>query len=199
MATDYEQNHPPLRNPLVDYERADLSARGILLFLAGLLVAGVFIELVIWGMFHFLARSEALFPSGTVSPLMSAQQRAVREPEPGSILQNTPSVNMSVFPEPRLQVNDAGDMQAYLRSEQGLLNAAPFTDTNGAVHIPITLAMQLIEQRGLPTRPNAPPPEINLQTESGNPALLHEVPGPLTPGGAGEKPGKTAGAQPKQP
>jgi len=187
MATDHND---ALRNPQVDYERADLSPRGILLFLLGLFIAGVFIELVIWGMFHFLARSEALFPSGTVSPIMSAQHKAPPESAPGSIMQNTPSVNLSVFPEPRLQTNDAGEMQNFLNSEQELLNPAqPFTDPSGAVHIPISLAMQLIEQRGLPSRPGAPPAELNTQTESGNPKILNEVPGPLPPGVGGAKRG----------
>jgi hypothetical protein len=186
MATDHND---ALRNPQVDYERADLSPRGILLFLIGLFISGVFIELVLWGMFHFLARSEALFPQGSVSPLVSAQHKAPPENEPGSIMQNTPSVNLSVFPQPRLQANDAGEMQNYLKSEQELLNPSqPFTDPSGAVHIPISMAMQLIEQRGLPTRPNAPPPEINTQTEAGNPKLLNEVPKTLPPGKPGAKP-----------
>jgi hypothetical protein len=181
MATDHND---ALRNPQVDYERADLSPRGILLFLLGLFIAGVFVELVLWGMFNFLARSEVLFPQGTQSPLLSAQQRAVPEAAPGSIMQNTPSVNLSVFPEPRLQTNDAGEMQSYLKSEQELLNPAqPFTDSTGAVHIPISLAMKLIEERGLPTRPSAPPAEINTQTEAGNPEILNETPKPLPPGG----------------
>ncbi len=182
MATDYND---ALRNPQVDYERADLSPRGILLFLIGLFIAGVFIELVIWGMFHFLARSEALFPQGTVSPIQSAQRRAVPENQPGAIMQNTPSVNLSVFPEPRLQTNDAGEMVNYLKSEHELLNPPqPFTDNGGAVHIPISLAMQLIAQRGLPTRPSAPPPEINTQTGAGNTKILNEVPQSLPTGGA---------------
>jgi hypothetical protein len=166
MATDYND---ALRNPQVDYERGDLSPRGILLFLLGLFIAGVFVELVIWGMFHFLARSEALFPQGTVSPMQSAQHRAVPENQPGAIMQNTPNVNLSVFPEPRLQTEDWQEMQKYQKSEQDLLNPPqPFTDGNGAVHIPISLAMQLIAQRGLPTRPSSPPPpEIGGPTAGG--------------------------------
>jgi len=194
----YDQNLPPLRNPQVDYERADLSAKGILWFLAGLLIAGVFVELVIWAMFNFLARSESLFPQGTTSPIFNAQ-KVKAEPQPGAVMQNTPPVNLSVFPQPRLQTNDAGEMGEYLHSEQELLSAKPFYGPSGAVHIPISLAMKLIVERGLPTRPNAPPPEINLQTGSGNPELLHEVPGPLTPGKAGEQPGKSSGAEQKQP
>ena len=199
MGTEgYEQHLPPLRNPQVDYERADLSAKGILWFLFGLLVAGFFIELVIWAMFHFLARSENLFPQGTASPVFNAQ-KVKTETQPGSIMQNTPPVNLGVFPQPRLQTDDAGEMQSFLYSEKKLLDAPPFMGPSGAVHIPIALAMKLIEQRGLPTRPNAPPPEINLQTTSGNPELLHEVPGPLAPGKAGEQPGKASGAEQKQP
>jgi hypothetical protein len=191
----YEQNLPPLRNPQVDYERADLSAKGILWFLFGLLVAGVFIELVIWGMFNFLARSERLFAQGTVSPVFNAQ-KAKTEPQPGAIMQNTPPVTLSVFPQPRLQTDDAGEMQSYLASEKKLLNAPPFVEPSGAVHIPIDLAMKLIVERGLPTRPSAPPPEVNLQTGSGNPELLHEVPGPLAPNHGGEKSGSGGEQQP---
>ena len=46
MATDHS-NYDPLRNPQVDYERADLSPAGILWFLIGLFISAVFIELVI--------------------------------------------------------------------------------------------------------------------------------------------------------
>ncbi len=40
-------------------------------------------------------------------------------------------------------------------------------DPSGTVHIPISQAMKLIEERGLPVRPNAPPPDVNTQTEAG--------------------------------
>jgi len=193
---DTNHDHNPLRNPQVDYERADLSAKGILFFLIGLFIAGVFVELVLWGMFNFLARSEYLFASGRQSPVLNAQKGPVVEHQPGYDLQNTPAVGLSVFPEPRLQTNDAGEMQFYVHQEQEVLNPSePFKDSSGAVHIPITLAMKLIAERGLPTRPKAPPPEVNMQTSAGNPELLHEVPGPLPPGSPNEKPGQN---QPRQ-
>ncbi len=75
MATE-NSKYDPLRNPEVDYERADLSARGIVLFLVGLLVAGVFIELVLWGMFRFMAKSDVLFPQSQPNPMMSARKLA---------------------------------------------------------------------------------------------------------------------------
>jgi len=165
MAT--ENNHgDPLVNPAVDYDRTDLSARGILLFLVGLLVAGIFIELVIWGMFRFLSHS-TLFVQGNPSPMMQVQ-RAMPEAAPGVLLQNTPAVNTNVFPSPRLQTDDVAEMNKFLEQEQKILNPAqPFADSTGAVHIPISEAMNLIAQRGLPVRPSAQPADSAAQTEAG--------------------------------
>ncbi len=158
MATE-DTNYDPLRNPEVDYERADLSAKGIILFLVGLLVAGVFIELVLWGMFRFMAKSDVLFPQSQANPMMSAQKLAPG-PVPRSVLQNNPPEDITVFPEPRLQTGDAADMEKFMTSEEHTLDPQqPFMDSTGAVHIPIAQAMKLIEQRGLPVRPNAPPPD----------------------------------------
>ena len=157
-----------LRNPAVDYDRTDLSARGILLFLAGLLVAGIFIELVIWGMFRFLSHS-TLFAQGNPSPMVQVQ-KAMPETAPGARMQNTGQINTQVFPQPRLQTNDAADMDALLRQEnKTLYPPEPFEDSTGTVHIPINQAMALIVERGLPVRPSSPPPDFNAQTQAGNP------------------------------
>jgi hypothetical protein len=149
-----------LRNPQVDYDRSDLSPSGILYFLIGLLIVGIFIELVVWGMFRFMAHSEVLFAHGQQNPMALKQQ--VPTQNPASVLQNTPGVDLSLFPQPRLQTNDAGEMSQYLTSEKELLDPKqPFTDLSGAVHIPVSLAMQLVAERGLPVRPKAPPAELN--------------------------------------
>jgi hypothetical protein len=195
-------NHDPLRNPQVDYERADLSARGILWFLVGLLVAGVFIELVLWGMFRFMARSQELFPQPALNPMYQAQQAQKAAPSGGtrSVLQNAPAVNLDVFPEPRLQTYDAGEMSRFVNSEQKLLNVKqPFADPSGTIHIPISLAMQLIVERRLPVRPSSPPPEINTQTAAGNIRMLDMQAGPLGPTAGGESSAKPAGGEQKQP
>ncbi len=166
MATDNHLNDA-LRNPSVDYERADLSPRGILLFLVGLLICGVFIELVLWGMFRFLRNSEGIFAQGQANP-MAVSQKAAPENMVGAKMQNTPAEDTAVFPTPRLQVNDAGDMQRFLASEQKILDPAqPFTDSRGVIHIPISEAMKLVEQR-LPVRPNAPPAELTSPEDVGS-------------------------------
>ena len=92
MATN-DTHYDPLRNPQVDYERSDLSARGILWFLIGLFIAGFFIELVLWGMFHFMARTEALFPQPQVNPMLASGRNirlAHRLWESGEIYQYIP-------------------------------------------------------------------------------------------------------------
>lgn len=141
-----------LKNPEVDYDRTDLSPRAILLFLAGLLVAGVFVELALWGMFHFLARSP-LFAQGNPSPMVSAQKEPALS-APGKDFENTSNINPEMFPQPRLQTNDVMDMNRLLQSEHKILYAdQPFLDSTGTVHLPIREAMKLIEERGLPVRP----------------------------------------------
>ena len=199
MATNHD-NYDPLRNPQVDYERADLSARGILWFLIGLFITGVFIELVLWGMFHFMARSQALFPQPPMNPMRQAQQAPPATAGSRSVLQNTPAVNLDIFPEPRLQTYDAGEMGRYVNSEQGLLNPKqPFADPGGAIHIPVSLAMQLIVERGLPQRPNPPPAEINTQTAAGNTKMLDMQAGPLGPTASGASSAKPTAGEQKQP
>jgi len=157
MAT--ENNYDPLRNPLVDFDRTDLSPRAILFFLIGLFVCGFFVELVLWGMFRFMAKSDVLFPSPPTNP-MAVAQPSPPQPPSRSIFQNAPAVSVGVFPEPRLQVNDAGDMNKFLASENELLNPPqPFKDASGTIHISISQAMKVIAERGLPVRPNPPPKE----------------------------------------
>lgn len=181
-----------LHNPAVDYDRTDLSPHGILLFLVGLLVAAIFIELVIWGMFRFLSHS-TLFVQGNPSPLVQAMKTAP-EKAPGADLQNAGDVSTQVFPTPRLQTDDVADMNNYLNQEKKILYPEqPFEDGAGNVHIPIDQAMQLIVERGLPVRPNAPPPDFTAQTEAGNPMFTwkegqsHGQPNDTTPQGV--KPG----------
>ncbi len=72
----------------------------------------------------------------------------------GLDFENTTGVNPSVFPEPRLQTDDAVDMNRLLQSERKILYAEqPFKDQSGTIHLPITEAMKVIEERGLPVRP----------------------------------------------
>jgi len=161
MATNHD-DYDLLKNPAVDYDRTDLNPRGILVFLVGLLIAGVFVEIVLWGMFHFLARSP-FFAKGNPSPMLNVQ----KEPPltaAGKDFENTSNVNPVTFPEPRLQSNEVLDMDQFLASEHKILYTdQPFVDPNGTVHLPISEAMKLIVERGLPVKPANPPTTATAQ------------------------------------
>ena len=151
MATNHD-DYDLLKNPEVDYDRTDLSPRGILVFLVRLLIAGVFIEIVLWGMFHFLARSP-FFAQGNPSPMLNVQ-KAPPLAAAGKDFENTSNVNPGAFPEPRLQTNEVLDMDQFLESEHKILYVdQPFVDKSGTVHLPINEAMKLIVERGLPVKP----------------------------------------------
>jgi hypothetical protein len=153
MATNHDHDeYDLLKNPAVDYDRSDLSARGILVFLAGLLVAGIFVEVVLGGMFHFLARSP-FFAKGNPSPMV-IEQKAPPLKAAGADFENAHNINPEIFPQPRLQTNDVRDMKDLLESEHEVLYPAqPFADQNGTVHLPINEAMKLVVERGLPVKP----------------------------------------------
>jgi hypothetical protein len=129
-----------------------------------LFVAGVAIHLIVWGLFKvFTWQSQRNDPR--LNPLVD--QKA---PSVGSVLQNTPRVNVQQFPEPRLQPDDVGDMDKMRIQEETILNSKPWKDQGGAVHIPIDEAMKIVATQGLPSR-NAPAATEGApagQTESGN-------------------------------
>jgi hypothetical protein len=150
MHTDPNQNSTGpehIQNPEVSFEKRDLGARGILLFFAILFISGAAIHLVAWGLYKAFSNvSEAHQPPA--NPLVPGRQQA---PPPG-VLQNAGSVNIRQFPEPRLQTDEASDVKRFLWQENQLLEAKPWRDQAGAIHIPLTEAMRIVAQKGLPMR-----------------------------------------------
>ena len=74
-------------------------------------------------------------------------------------------------PPPRIQPNPALDMQSYLQSQQSLLNSYGWIDRqNGIVRLPVDRAMELLLERGLPSRAvNTPQTEAPpLKTKNGS-------------------------------
>jgi hypothetical protein len=73
-------------------------------------------------------------------------------------------------PEPRLQSSPTEDLQQMLAAEQRILNSYAWLDGNqGAARIPVSVAMDLVAQRGLPVLPAAPsaPAAFSVPSESG--------------------------------
>ena len=77
---------------------------------------------------------------------------------------------INAFPEPRLEDNERTEINDTRYAEEVRLNSSGWVDQSaGVAHIPITQAMQLIAQRGLPTTPQAgtaPPSIVNTGREA---------------------------------
>jgi hypothetical protein len=120
-------------NAAVHHETTDVNIRAILGFGAGLIVVGIMVHVAIWLLFMFFAAREAQRVAPEF-PLSAGQ--ADRVP-----------------PEPRLQTNPRQDLRDLRSGEDAILSTYGWVDRNaGIVRIPVTDAMKLTVQRGLPAR-----------------------------------------------
>lgn len=166
MATDHNhETHDHLHNPDVNYERQDLGSKNILLFFAILLIVGVIIHFVVYGVYGAMEKVVAKMDVQP-NPL-----KPVEAPPEASILQNTPMVRLGKFPEPRLQSDDVTDMRVFRWKEAQILDPEqPYQDQSGAVHIKIDDAMKELAQKGLPARkPGTQGATVVWQSNAGNP------------------------------
>lgn len=210
MATNHGHGNGAERNLNVEYDKSDLSARSIVIFLAVLGVCALLLQFVVLGLYAAMTRiADQHEPE--ISPLV---QQTV-EPRQG-ILMNTANVNTQQFPEPRLLrhltqtgldnrfVGEPGEMTKFLEQESAALAAQPWRDKQGNVHLPINQAMKDVVTRlpvrsggtELPNYPGAsqvysyPPPETEaIQPGTGS--------GQTTPGEA--QPGETENSSAGKP
>ena len=113
------------------HETRDISVTVIAWFAAGLIISAIAIYVAIAGLYrHF--------------------KRQTSSPEPASrIALKAPMV----VPAPQLQVNPAMDFERFRAAEETQLNSYGWIDKKaGVIRIPIERAMDLIAERGLPTR-----------------------------------------------
>jgi hypothetical protein len=116
------------------HEPRDLPTRGILAF--GILF------LIVMGLVFVAVTALNILYLG----------RLPAAPFPPVDLQNAPVPTLP--PEPRLEAEPGQQLQRLRSEEEKLLNSYGWVDQNaGIVHIPIDRAMDLLAQRGLPSRP----------------------------------------------
>jgi hypothetical protein len=117
---------------LTDHEESDVNVRAIFAFGLGLLAVGLVVYLAVWLLFGFFDRR--LATGSPEFPLAIGHE--ARQP-----------------PEPRLQVTPREDLDALRAQQRDRLESYQWVDrTAGTVRIPISEAMKLAVQRGLPTR-----------------------------------------------
>jgi hypothetical protein len=130
------------------FEHQDLGSRPVYGFLISLVVVGVLVYYIMWGMFHFL-NSYNRKNQPAANPMVQAEQDT-REPD-------APRTNEKIqreFSEPRLEDNERTELAPFRYQEEQMLNSYGWIDQNaGVARIPITKAMELIAQRGLATTP----------------------------------------------
>ena len=138
------QPHPANSAGNGGYERRDIGVAGVLYFLLGLAVGGLLVYFVVDGIYHFLdKRSEA--EQAPVNPLVTNAPTDTRH-----ISKDYPQ---GAFPNPRLEEDERGQLNGIRLKEEQALSSYDYIDKNaGTVRIPIDRAMDLIVQRGLPTR-----------------------------------------------
>ncbi len=116
------------------YETKDFPMRTVVIGSLGLIAIMLFFSLAMWWlMFHFAKREMAA--SAPPHPLAKVEGPAVP-------------------PQPRLQPKPRQDLLALRAWETEVLSSYDWVDKDeGIVRIPIERAMDLLAQRGLPSRP----------------------------------------------
>ena len=169
--SDHKHHHLHENHEDLGFEREDLGGRPIFAFIASTLVIGVLTYYAIWGLFHFLD-AYSLKHQQTRSPWIEVQQptRTVEEQE------------IKNFPEPRLEANERSEINDFRYKEEEELNSYGWVDEKtGVAHIPISQAMQLIAQRGLPTTPQTgtmPFSPVNMSRAAAEASDTSSVPAP---------------------
>jgi hypothetical protein len=127
-----------------DYERRDIGVGGVLYFIAGLVAAGLLVHFVVSGFYSYLEkRSNA--EQTPISPLVEKAPTDTRH-----VSRDYPQ---TVFPSPRLEEDERGQLNGIRIEEENTLNSYGWVDQKaGTVRIPIDRAMDLVAQRGLPVR-----------------------------------------------
>lgn len=128
-----------LDHPDVHYEHSDISARGVIATGAGILLTIWVIVGLLYFLFEYFSRARTE-SSGNALPITSQLGHGVPLP-----------------PEPRLQESPSNDLHEVRAAAEAALNSYNWVDRqHGIVAIPIDRAIDLVAQRGIPSK-KAPP------------------------------------------
>jgi len=155
------------------FERRDVGVAGVVYFLVGLAFACVIVYFVISGLFGYLQkRSEA--EQTPVSPLVTSTVKDTRHLPPeyktDAESRDYEKYLQKNFPSPQLEIDERTELNKDRLREEQTLNTYDWVDQKaGTVRIPIERAMDLIVQRGLPTRGPAQTADNGSKKAKGTP------------------------------
>jgi hypothetical protein len=128
--------HEPHVNPAVSHERRDVNVFQISAFGIGLLLGCIVVVFAMWAMFDFLFAREDKKNLGNPAAAM---------------LNERPKLP----PEPRLQAEPKVYLKDLRADEDAILSSYGWVDPNkGIVRIPIDQAIDIVAQKGLPSKPS---------------------------------------------
>ncbi|HUS20259.1 MAG TPA: hypothetical protein VMZ25_11475 [Terriglobales bacterium] len=154
VTTDREHGH----------EESDINVKAIFGFALFLLIGGIVAHVALWGMYVYLDRRAEKANEGVATPVqlqVAAQQSAATEKKSaqgGQVGEKHAETSKEVlqrlqaqFPAPRLQDDDVRDMHMLRANEDKMIGGYTWIDKNGGVvRIPVSRAMEVIAERGLP-------------------------------------------------
>ena len=119
-------------NEEAEFERQDLGAKPVILFLVGLTVGCLLVALALRGMYSYLdARENRHQPA--LNPLVQQTHTDTRSVARGDIAK---------FPQPRLETNEPSEINEFRLHEEQMLHSYGWVDQSaGVVRIPIDRAM----------------------------------------------------------
>ncbi len=128
--------HEPDVNPGVSHETRDVNVFQISAFGIGLLLACIVTVFAMWVMFDFLFKREDA--KNLDNPAAAMMKERPQQP-----------------PEPRLQAEPKVELKDLRADEDAILHSYGWIDPNrGIVRIPIDQAIDIVSQKGLPSKPS---------------------------------------------
>jgi hypothetical protein len=157
-----ENSHrlPDLSEPDARHEHADVNAWAVGKFGIGLVLLCLFALTLLVGLFRYFASMEG----ATATRVETAPK---------------------LPPSPTLETTPVQDLQSIRAAEEGILHSYGWVDqSKGVVRIPIDRAIDLVAQRGLPSRPQTDTEtaagNVSVPTESGLGPKMQAPGGPLS-------------------
>lgn len=159
-----ENKHDLEQQPPVGHETSDVNAWAIGKFAIALVLVCVGSVALLLGLFHYFVTREGPPPPKAYSDLSHA---GVRQP-----------------PAPQLETTPVLQLQRERAAEDEMLNSYGWIDKeHGIVRIPIAKAIDLLAEKGLPSRSQAPATSnASVPSESGLGPIMQPPGGPLAGG-----------------
>lgn len=143
-------------NPETHHEKSDVSVRALMIFIAIFIVFGFLTHIMIWLLFKGFVRIERRRQLGPVTEMARPADMAIPKNQP--LLQPFAHNGADGKPLPPYRHTPVVDLAVMREAEQQALTTYGWVDRQkGLVRIPISEAMKLTLQRGLPVQSGAQP------------------------------------------